>query len=170
MATKNGIRFRSNTATFTRPNDTNAYASGDLVANATAAASAAPMSWTSPGKAPFEIPCVKLEKSTAANISTALFRVHLFLGTIPTIATTGDNGVFASVVSGKASWFGSYEGQMEGFADGGVAICTPYSGLIRPDMMGTPGDLIYGLVEARAAYTPGAEEVFLATLIQEFGS
>jgi len=50
MTTKNDIGFRSNTATFTRPGDTNVYASGDLVANNTAAASVVPMSWTTPGR------------------------------------------------------------------------------------------------------------------------
>lgn len=167
MASKNGARFRSNTATFTRPNDTSAYAIGDLVANNTAAASVAPLQWTCPAASPFCIPAIKFEKN-GATVTNAQFRVHLFLTTIPTIATTGDNGVFASVVSGTAAWFGAYEGTMQGFADGGVAECTPINGVIRPDMI-APGDLIYGLVEARAAYTPTAQEVFIATLLQEFG-
>ena len=167
MATKNGLGFRSITATFTRPSDTNVYASGDLVANSTTAASVVPMSWVVPGKPVFQVPAIRLQKS-GATVTNAQFRIHLFLTTTPTIATTGDNAAFASVVTGFGSWFGAYDGTMLGLADGGVCDCVPISGVIRPDLIATPGDLIYGLVEARAAYTPASAEVFVATLIQEF--
>lgn len=167
MATKNGPQFRSDTATFTRPADTTAYASGDLVANSTTAASVVPMSWLPPGKPVFDIPAIKLETNNAT-VTNGAFRVHLFLTTAPTIATAGDNGVFATNVTGKASWFGSYDGTLIGFANGGVALCVPTEGVIRPDLLAAPGDYIYGLVEARGAYTPASGEVFVATLIQEF--
>lgn len=166
MATLNGRGFRSITATFTRPADTTAYADGDLVANSTTAASVVPMEWTTP-RAPFQIPAIKLEKSTAS-VTGATFRLHVFVGTIPTIATTGDNGVFASVVSGKAVWFGAFEGTLLAFADGAVGMLTPVSGVIRPDMITTTDTKLYALLEAKGAYTPGSAEVFVATLIQEF--
>lgn len=167
MATKNGPGFRSITATFTRPADTAVYASGDLVANSTTAASVVPMSWAVPGKPTFEIPGIKLETSNAT-VTNGSFRIHLYLTTIPTIATTGDNAVFNTVVTGKGAWFGAFDGTLVGHADGGVALCVPTSGVIRPDLMATPGDLIYGLVEARGAYVPASGEVLIATLLQEF--
>jgi hypothetical protein len=70
-------------ATFTRPADTNVYASGDLVANSTTAGSVAPMAFTigrdALGKGGM-VRRVRLRKS-GTSITNASFRLHLYLQT-----------------------------------------------------------------------------------------
>lgn len=166
MPTLNGRQFRSISAAFTRPNDTTAYNAGDLVANNTAAASVAPMSWIRTGSRPFIVSRIRLHKS-AASVTNAQFRVHLFSAT-PVISTNGDNAAFASVVAGSANWLGSFDGTMLAtMNDGAVVNCLPTGPLLRRDYVGDPSTL-YGLIEAVGAYTPAAQEVFTATLVTEF--
>lgn len=171
MAARSSLQFRDVTATFTRPNDTAVYAAGDLVANSTTAASVIPMSWAVPGNETFDIPYIKLRKAGTGSAATnALFRLHLF-SVLPTIATTGDNGVMASVVTDAAGWLGSFDNSfMAGFANSCTGLLVPTEGVIKPDFIppvAAASILIYGLLEARAAYTPIAVEVFLATLVFE---
>jgi hypothetical protein len=83
-------------ASFMRPNDTTAYASGDLVANSTTAGSVVPMSFPLGGNSmpgTTRVARVRLSKSgtTATNAS---FRVHLY-GASPVVAN-GDNGAWST--------------------------------------------------------------------------
>lgn len=144
---------------FTRPNDTTAYASGDLVANSTVAGSVTPLSWLvtpTNTKGPLFIRRVRLKKSTAVT-ANAQFRVHLY-ETAPTV-TNGDNGAWLSTVS---SYLGSFDVSADKvFSDASEGSGVPQSGT--GSEIGVPGGTdktIYGLLEARAAYTPGAQEVF----------
>jgi len=114
---------------------------------------------------PFEIPFIRLQKSGTTE-TNATFRLRLY-SALPTIATTGDNGVFASVVSGFASLIATLEGSLLGHADGCAGFLVPDCGIIKPEYLQESGTL-YGLLETRAAYTPSAQEVFTAALIQEF--
>lgn len=166
MPVINGRQFRSVSATFTRPNDTTPYGAGDLVANNTAAASVVPLSWLTAGSRPFVLSRIRLLKS-GATITNAQFRIHLFRSA-PVISTTGDNGVFASVVAGAANWLASFDGTMvAAMSDGAAVNCLPTGNTPRRDYVGDPTTL-YGLLEAVGAYTPAAQEVFTATLVQEF--
>ena len=158
-------------ANFTRPPDITAYVSGDLVANSTTAASVVPLSWTATAQASntyapaagFFVAGVKLAKTGTAT-ANAQFRVHLYSAT-PTVATTGDNGVYASVVAGNANWLASFDGTMAAaHTDGCAVICLPSIALVLPV---TGITTVYGLIEARAAYTPANAEVFTATLLLE---
>ncbi len=167
--TFNGRRYRSISATFTRPNDANAYTAGDLVANNTAAASAAAMSFVAAGQAPFTVPAFRLQKS-GTSVTNAQFRLHLYGFGTPTFTGTGDNGVYGTVVAtGVANWLGSFDGTfVNKQADGCACLMVPTEGVIMPRLVGDAGQTVYALLEALAAYTPGAQEVFTAAMVMEF--
>jgi len=82
------------TATFTRPADTTAYASADLVANSTTAGSVTPMSFAvGRPNAGGQIRRVRIVKS-GTSAANATFRLHLYSAS-PTVAN-GDNGAFST--------------------------------------------------------------------------
>lgn len=164
MAIRSSIRFREVSDTFTRPNDANVYASGDLIANSTTAASVVPLAWVNPFAVAFDIEYVKIRRAVAGVSATnALFRLHLF-SVIPTIATTGDNAVVATVVTDAAGYIGSFENSFSaGFAGSSSCLMVPSEGLVKTDLI-AGGASIYGLFEARATYTPTASEVWTVYL------
>ena len=147
---------------FTRPDDTTAYASGDLVANSTTNTSVVAVSLTgaalNPG-AKGRIERVRLSKSTVST-TNAQFRVHLFTAA-PVTVTNGDNAAFS--VSGVAGYIGSFDVTMgQAFTDGafGVGVVSSAAGTSAIYVAATGSSTLYALVEARAAYTPVAQEVF----------
>ena len=158
-------------ATFTRPADTVTYAGGDLVANSTTAGSVTPLSWAvgytagwKSGYNPIYIPAFRIRK-TKALVTNAAFRLHLYLAQ-PIIATTGDNGVFGTVVSGNASWLSSYDTTMVALhSDGASGLAVPTEGSVTPTV--PTGTTLYGLVEALAAYAPASAEVFTFEMLYE---
>src|SRR5690348_183911 len=81
---------------FTRPSDTTAYTSGDLVANSTTAASVVPMSWNLGGSGGRLVGCALSNNRTT--ITNGTFSIH-FYGSSPvaTAPTNGDNGAIATV-------------------------------------------------------------------------
>lgn len=153
----------SPTSNFTRPNDSTPYAVGDLVANSTTNTAVVPLSWLITGNAHGAVYArrVKLKKST--NVTTnAQFRVHLYT-TAPTVSN-GDNGAWLSIEAG-------YLGSLDVTVD--KAFSDPASNGLGVPMTGTGTEIelpggqdvtIYGLVEARAAYTPGAQEIITVNL------
>lgn len=151
------------TSSFVRPNDTTAYTLGDLVANNTTAGSVQPLQFTLPS-ANFKLQRVGLLKSGATNTS-AQFRLHLY-STGPTVAN-GDNGVWSTTAS---SYLGDIDIDMtiRAFTDNAFGFGlfatsdVPVYLAINPSTL-----LIYGLLEARAAYTPVANETFTGTLYGE---
>lgn len=159
---------------FLRPGDTNAYASGDLVANSTSAGSVLPLKFESNTSelpqgsfAPGYIPAIRLHKSTAT-LTNALFRVHLYRD-LPTFTSSGDNGVFSTVVAtGNLFWRCSYDIQfIQATADGASGLAVPTDGVIIPQIFDPSGSPIYALIEARAAYSPGNAERFDVRLLME---
>lgn len=157
-------------ASFTRPADTTAYASGDLVANSTTAASVTPLSFyplprmTAQG---FSIRRVRMRSSRTSGVTAigtvpanASFRVHLFAAS-PTV-TNGDNGAFFSTQ--VATYIGALDVTLNrGFSDGFSGIGIPVTGseIICKNLT---GETLYALVQATAAYTPTSAEVFTITL------
>jgi len=157
-------------ASFTRPADTTAYASGDLVANSTTAGSVVPLSFiymprmTAQG---FSIRRVRMHSNRTSGVTAigtvpanASFRIHLF-STLPTV-TNGDNGAFFSTQS--ATYIGGLDVTLNrGFSDGYIGIGLPVSGseMIAKNLT---GQTLYALVQATAAYTPVSAEVFTITL------
>lgn len=160
---------------FTRPSDTNVYAAGDLVANDTAAASAVPLSWrlgvAKDDKLSFYLPGIRL-KLDKNSVTNAQFRVHIYKAK-PTFTSSGDNGVFGTVVAtGYTDWLSSYDTTILNLqADGVSGIAVPTSGLIAPQRITglAPESYVtlYGLIEALAAYTPKSAGVITAELLLE---
>jgi len=149
-------------ASFTRPNDTTAYASGDLVANNTTAGSVVPLSFPLGGNAmpgATRLTRVRLRKSgtTATNAS---FRVHLY-GVSPTVAS-GDNGAWST--DQAANYLGAIDvPAMKAFTDGCCDVGSASAGSEFLVRLGA-GATLFALLEARAAYVPAANEVFTLTL------
>lgn len=155
---------------FTRPSDTTAYASGDLIANSTTAGSVVPLSWAFPANAPAEIPAIRLTIDTAL-LANATFRLHL-LNAIPTFVTGGDNSAVATVVAtGYDKLLLAYEGTLSTVtANGASGLLVPLDGLvvpIRKAPTAAVSTLLYGFLEARAAYVPASGSIWTATLILE---
>lgn len=153
--------------TFTRPADTTAYAVGDLVANSTTAGSVVPVSLTTARvtAGSFILRRIRLRKSTST-LTNASFRVHLF-NSSPTV-TVGDNGVFNSAGVLASNMNTGYLGSSDitidtGFNDG----ASGFSGIAFNNIQVklASGQVIFALLEARAAYTPGSAEVF--TIVAE---
>jgi hypothetical protein len=161
-------------STFTRPNNTTAYASGNLVANSTTAGSVVPMSWTlgySVVTAPVRCKRVRLQKS-GTSVTNATFRLHLY-GASPTVAN-GDGGAWSTDTS--ANYLGYFDITQQGatllaFTDGCAGWGAFAAGGELNLKLGA-GKTIYGLLEARAAYAPAANEAFSVTpeLIEDGGS
>lgn len=142
---------------FTRPNDTTAYASGDLVANSVTAGSVVPVTVTASlandGKV--AIPRVRLKKS-GTSLTNASFRVHLYK-TTPT-CTNGDNGAWLTT---ESTYIGAFDVTIDrAFSDAAKGTGAPLIGNFAIAEMSASTMTIFALIEARAAYTPVANEVF----------
>jgi hypothetical protein len=155
------MQIGNDSASFTRPNDTTAYASGDLVANSTTAASVVPMSLSlTNGFAGGQTRITRVRLSKTSVVPTnANFRVHFYTA-LPTIAN-GDNAAWST--SGAANYVGPIDvTSMLAFTDGcnGVGAATAGSELL----LRFSGGTLFALLEAKAAYTPTAQEVFTLTI------
>jgi hypothetical protein len=146
--------------TLTRPADTTAYASGDLIANSTTAGSVIPIRFQ--GSCGGEFSQLQIRKSTTTTTG-ANFRLWLFSlveGQAEPTVTNGDNGALA------------FAGNCQGFlgrltAASMEVIGTETWGRMGVDDGGTnypritiPANRVIGFLEARAGYTPGSAEVF----------
>src|SRR5262245_2140486 len=156
------MQLNSVSAGFTRPNDTTAYASGDLVANSVTAGAVAPLSLALPftsGQGQTIILRARLYKSgtTATN---ATFRLHLYQSS-PTPAN-GDNGAWST--DKAAAYLGFIDiATLLAFTDGCANFGAAAAGA-EMRLKLAAGATLYGLIEARAAYAPAANEAFTATL------
>jgi len=143
-------------ASFQRPANTTAYASGDLVADSTVAGSVAPM----------QLAIARLDGGSGilrrlrlyksgTNLTSAAFRVHLF-SSAPAVVN-GDNGAFSS--NGVASYIGRADITLDqAFTDGAWGSTDSTFGDMQIKL--DAGQVVYALIEARAAYTPISAEVF----------
>jgi hypothetical protein len=142
-------------STITRPNDTTAYASGDLVANSTTAGSVTPFSFTVDRGA---IRRVIVRKSSVSVTNTS-FRVHFYRNITITCAN-GDNGAWST--DQVANYLGFIDvTQDKAFTDGAFGIAAFTHELHHALGM---GDTLKALLEARAAYTPTAQETITLEL------
>ena len=151
---------------FTRPSDTTAYAAGDLVANSTTAGSVVALSftvarYTAGGAA---ILRARLGKSTTT-LAGAVFRLHLYTSTPGTISN-GDNGAFStSGVTTTPSYIGWIDIVCtQTFTNGAIGFGVPDVPIFVKLASGTT---IKGLLEVKAAYTPGNGETFAVMLEAE---
>jgi hypothetical protein len=149
-------------ASFTRPADTTAYAIGDLVANSVTAGSVVPLTFTlgnSFGVASFRLTRARLSK-TGTTATNANFRLHLYQSA--PVPANGDNGAWST--SQGANWLGNIDiTSMLAFTDG---CCGTGSAAAGSEMFirTASGGTVFGLLEAKAAYTPASGEVFTVTL------
>lgn len=147
-------------ANFTRPADATAYASGDLVANSTTAGSVTPLTLTcgrgsSGSAATGLIRRIKIHK-TNTGVTNSNFRVHLYSAS-PT-CTNGDNGAWLTTQA--AGYLGAFDVTVDrAFSDGAAGVGVPVAG----NDVAFTAQTVYGLIEARGAYTPGNAEVFTVT-------
>lgn len=161
------VGFLANpSANFTRPNDTTAYASGDLVANNTVANSVTPLSWTAARIAAGSFMVRRARfKSSSTSLTNASYRLHLYTSS-PTQtggagANTGDNAAWSTTHSG---YLGAIDATLDkAFTDGSSGNGVPNIGS-EINVSLASGQTIYGLVEARAARTPIAQEVITIEL------
>lgn len=153
-------------STITRPTDTTPYASGDLVANSVTAGSVVNLQFTTLARVSGgggEITGVTLQKSTTST-SNAAFRVHLF-DTAPTYTSAGDNSPISTVVVASGKGYLGYVDVTAMVAFSDVAWGTGAPDNTRQSLSyKATAQIIYALVEARGAYTPGNAEVFTVRL------
>jgi hypothetical protein len=157
------FQINNPSASFTRPNDTLAYAVGDLVANSTTAGAVVPLqvplgNIVAVGHGITRITRARLTKS-GTSPANANFRIHLYQGA-PTPAN-GDNGAWSS--DNALNWLGNIDvTSMLAFTDGctGTGSATAGSEMFLRLANGS----LFALIEAKAAYTPVANEVFTVTL------
>lgn len=148
---------------FTRPSDTTAYADNDLVANSTTAGSVVPLRFNV-GRGGIKVVGARLQKTDESDVANATFTLHLF-GSSPTVAN-GDNGAISYNLADK---FGEINfAIMVATTDEGVALANGGQSIL-PDGLYwyTTSGMIYGLIQAEAAYSPASAEVFGVTLVYE---
>lgn len=151
------------TSNFTRPANTTAYTSGDLIANNTTAASVTPLSWEIGQRGPWFIRRARVKKSDTST-TNASFRLHLYESS-PT-CTNGDNGAWLTTHS---NYLGSVDITVDkAFSDsaGGEGVPATGADILITNLTGSQVKTIYGVLEARAAYTPGNAEVFTVVIEQ----
>lgn len=141
------------TASITRPSDTTAYASGDLIANSTTAGSVTALQFGTPAFS--QIVRATLTKTNTTN-TNATFLLHLF-SAAPTV-TNGDNGAIA-IATNNGTYLGS------------VAIDSSVGTGLGGSVAFTQGIPVFGntfgLLSATAAYTPASAEVLTVRLFIE---
>lgn len=160
-----GVKGAQGSANFTRPNDTTPYTSGDLVANSVTAGSVTPMQVTlgTANGQTINLSGARLIKSNTSR-TNASFRAHFYTA-LPTPAN-GDNGAFST--DQAATYIGHIDLDLQA-AGTGVAFTDGVQGYgyVAPAYvmgLGASSVVVFALLEARAAYTPAAQEVFTLQL------
>lgn len=153
-------------STITRPADTTAYTSGDLVANSVTAGSVTNLQFTTLARVSGGSGVIigaQIQKSGPI-VTNAAFRLHLF-NTAPTYTSAGDNSAIATVTVASAKGYLGYIDitAMVGFSDVAWGSGAPDNSRGGIPYVAT-AQIIYGLLEARGAYTPISAEVFTITV------
>lgn len=148
-------------AAMTRPADTTAYASGDLVANSTTAGSVVPLEFSAARVAggTGRVRRARVQKS-GTGVTNASFALKLYTAA-PTPAN-GDNGAWST--TGAAALIGTIPITVDQvLTDGAVGFGVPSSEPVHFDL-GSTAIKLYGLLVATAGYTPASAEVFTVSL------
>lgn len=141
--------------TFTRPNDTTPYSTGDLIGNDTDAVDVAALAFTGAtisgaGGSGY------VEKLIINKTGTGVLQVRAhFLKTAHAV-TNGDNGALVLTGIDWDNYIGFMDVSMTDAAGGGIMGMA----LNGPSYSLSAGDTVYVLLEALQAYTPTAQEVF----------
>lgn len=149
-------------ATFTRPANVTAYASGQLVANSTAAGAVIPMAFAlgnSFGPGQFRMTRIRIFKSGAV-VTNASFRLHLYEKS--PVCANGDGASW--LTDSSAHWLGNIDmPSMLPFSDGAAGTGSAVAGSELFVKM-VAGSTLYGLLMALGAYTPASGEQFTVVL------
>lgn len=148
---------------FTRPADTTAYASGDLVANSTTAGSVVPITFAGVVRNTGYRSVIRRAgiQPSQALLANGTFRLHLFTS-LPTV-TNGDNGAL-DVPTNLATYLGWFEmvlaiiGTGQGAFGWSSAVATAASD--KPAFLSVNSTSLFALLEARAAYVPASAQTF----------
>lgn len=143
--------------TVTRPADTTAYTSGDLVSNSVTAGSVTPITVTA-ARVNAGSGLIRRVRLTTSSTSTtnASFRIHFYKNS-PT-CTNGDNGAWLTT---ESTYIGACDVTIDKvFSDAAKGIGVPNTGVEINFDAGAATQNIYALIEARGAYTPTSAETF----------
>lgn len=158
-------------AVLTRPADTTAYASGDLVANSTTAGAVTALQFQNatraPGRLNGRVISARIRKSTVTT-ANGVFRLHFFAANpVAAAPTNGDNGVFAPAAAVLTNYEGFIDVDFTAAAvvsaSNAVAVGHAPAGASNgiPFQLGSPDTpTLFALIEARGAYAPGNAETF----------
>lgn len=150
------------TASFARPANTTAYASGELVANSTTVGSVAAMAVAAArmNGGTGLIVRARLAKSSTS-LTAASFRVHIY-GVAPTSAA-GDGAAYST--DQAVNHLGTFDVTMDqAFTDGAAGASAPGVGTSVVFAASAGSQDVYALIEARDAYTPASGEAFTLSL------
>ena len=149
--------------TITRPADTTAYASGDLVANSTSAGSVTPFSFTNAVRFPggsVRIERCRIQKS-GTSTSNAAFRVHVYSAAPASIAN-GDNGAWSTSIAG---YIGAFDVTLDrAFTNGAEGAGLTLTSTPMTCKASGSAVTLFALLEARGSYTPASAETFTILL------
>lgn len=136
------------------------YTVGDLVANSTTAASVVHPQLSIGRNAGGSFSLARLRAKKSTTTTGVSIRVHLFR-TAPAVATTGDNGVLASVLAGAAAgYLGALDITFDQiFSDGACGIGVPKEGSAIFAKLAPGLSTVHLVVEARSTAI-GTAEVF----------
>lgn len=156
-------------STITRPSNTTAYASGDLVANSVTAGSVNALQFTTAARISGgngRVTGARIQK-TANGVSGAAFRLHLFT-VVPTFTANGDNDpISGNVVATDKGYLGYIDiTAMVGFSDVAWGTGAPDNTRGGLDFVAV-AQILYGVVEARGSYTPASAEVFTVSIMAQ---
>ena len=174
--------IRSARATFTRPSDTNAYAVADAIANSTTAGSVIPMSFRVAKNNGGTGKIIGSQLLTDSATAFGAIRLHLFNRAPFAVAGyQADNSAlaltYAAMLTGAADQsadgygvpnklplidFTTFTAYTTSAMSIGVCDQTELDFMCAPD-----SQLIYGLLEARAIFTPASAQNFSAMLSVE---
>lgn len=157
----------------TRPGDTNAYAIGDAIASTTTAGSVTPLTWTATREAGGSGRVIGAQCVVNSATAFGAIRLHLF-NTTPFAAGgfQADNAAlaltYAAMKTGSAGTNPNYIGYIDFttfVAQSSSAVALGTCDLTELAFDCAPGSqTIFGLLEARAAFTPGNQETFTVIL------
>jgi hypothetical protein len=152
-------------ATFTRPNNTDAYAAGDAVTDSTSAPTVMTFSGCASANGGSGYILGALMVDSANQSTKGIFELWLF---DTTVTPDNDNAVFTPTDAECATLVAviplvaNYVGDAQAGASGNAVYASPE--MIRPFTCGVSSDDLFGLLVVRNAYTPVAQEAFTVRL------
>ncbi|WP_174274124.1 hypothetical protein [Sphingomonas bacterium] len=148
-------------ASFTTPVGTTAYASGNLIANAAAAASVTPLGWTACRAAGGTGMVRRLRLKTGdTGFAGATVRVHLHQ-----LAPSFANGDHGAWLTSESNYLGALDVTFDrSFSDAVKGIGTPNAGSEINFDCASGSQSVYGEIEARGPITPQGAKAITAVI------